>query len=158
MIERKLRLSFTANGKPRSLDLKGNERLIDVLRDSLDLKSVKEGCGAGDCGLCLVLVDGKPMHSCLTMAARIEGKTVITVEGLGDERQLSPIQKAFVETGAVQCGYCIPAQILAAKNLLDTNPRPTKAEIRKALSPVLCRCGSYLRFEESVILASGGST
>jgi aerobic carbon-monoxide dehydrogenase small subunit len=158
MRESKLKISFTANGRQYSLDLRGNERLIDVLRDSLDLKSVKEGCGAGDCGLCLVLVDGKPIHSCLMMASRVRGKTVTTVEALGDERNLHPIQKAFVENGAVQCGYCIPAQILAAKSLLDTNPHPSRAEIRKALKPVLCRCGSYLRFVESVIAASGGGT
>lgn len=158
MKENKLVISFTVNGKPHSLDLRGNERLIDVLRDSLGLRSVKEGCGAGDCGLCLVLVDGKLMHSCLMMAAKARGKSVTTVEALGDEKHLHPIQKAFVENGAVQCGYCIPAQILAAKSLLDSNPHPSKAEIRKALSPVLCRCASYLRFEESVIAASSGGT
>jgi aerobic carbon-monoxide dehydrogenase small subunit len=156
MKESKLAVSFTVNGKQQSLDLKGNERLIDVLRDSLGIRSVKEGCGAGDCGLCLVLVDGKPIHSCLMMAAKVRGKSVITVEGMGDETHLHPIQKAFVENGAVQCGYCIPAQILVAKSLLDTNPHPSRAEIRKALKPVLCRCASYLRFEESVIVASGG--
>lgn len=158
MRESKLTVSFTVNGKQQSLDLRGNERLIDVLRDSLGLKSVKEGCGAGDCGLCLVLVDGKPMHSCLMMAAKIRAKSIITVEGLSDEKNLHPIQKAFIENGAVQCGYCIPAQILAAKSLLDSNPHPTRAEIRKALSPVLCRCASYLRFEESVIVSSSGGT
>jgi aerobic carbon-monoxide dehydrogenase small subunit len=152
----KLSVSFSVNGKAHSLDLRGNERLIDILRDCLGLKSVKEGCGAGDCGLCLVLVDGKLMHSCLMMATKARGKSVTTVEALGDERNLHPIQKAFVENGAVQCGYCIPAQILAAKSLLDTNPHPSKIEIRKALSPVLCRCGSYLRFEESIVAISGG--
>lgn len=152
----KLTVCFTVNGRERFVDLRGNERLIDVLRDSLGLKSVKEGCGAGDCGLCLVLVDGKPTHSCLMMAAQARGRTVTTVEALGDERNLHPIQKAFVEAAAVQCGYCIPAAILAAKALLDSNPRPSKAEIRRALSSVLCRCGSYLRFEEAVISASRG--
>ncbi len=154
----KLTVSFTVNGKQQSLDLNGNERLIDVLRDSLGLKSVKEGCGAGDCGLCLVLVDGKPIHSCLMMAAKARDKDVITVEALGGENHLNPIQKAFIENGAVQCGYCIPAQILAAKSLLDSNPNPSRAEIRRALSPVLCRCASYLRFEESVIAASKRGT
>jgi aerobic carbon-monoxide dehydrogenase small subunit len=158
MVEKKLRLSFTVNGEKYSLDLNGNERLIDVLRDLLDVRSVKEGCGGGDCGLCLVLVDGKPVHSCLALAARFGGKTITTVEALGDEDRLSTIQKAFVRTGAVQCGYCIPAQILAAKSLLDANPRPSIAEIRKALSPVLCRCGSYLRFEESIGLVWNGLT
>ncbi len=155
MKDDKFTVSFTLNGKPCSVDLKGNERLIDVLRDSLDLKSVKEGCGAGDCGLCMVLVDDKPVHSCLMMAGQIRGKAVTTVEGIGDNRTLHPIQKAFLETGAVQCGYCNPAVILAAKSLLDSNPRPSRAEIRRALSPVLCRCGSYVRFEESVLVASG---
>lgn len=158
MNEKKRSLSLIVNGEQRSLDLNGNERLIDVLRDLLNVKSVKEGCGAGDCGLCLVLVDGKPIHSCLALAARLEGKSVTTVEALGDEDHLSAIQKAFVENGAVQCGYCIPAQILAAKALLDANPQPSVAEIRKALSPILCRCGSYLRFEESVLLASSEVT
>lgn len=156
MNEKKLTISFVLNGEPRSLELNGNERLIDVLRDSLNVRSVKEGCGVGDCGLCLVLVEGRPVHSCLALAARLEGRNVTTVEALGDENHLSAIQKAFVETGAVQCGYCIPAQILAAKNLLDSNPRPSNPEIRKALSPVLCRCGSYLRFEEAVGLVSNG--
>jgi len=154
MTEGELKVSFSVNGKQYSLDLRGNERLIDALRDLLNVKSVKEGCGAGDCGLCLVLIDGKPVHSCLALAARLGGKNITTVEALGDEDHLSAIQKAFVEDGAVQCGYCIPAQILVARNLLDANPRPSIDEIRKALSPVLCRCGSYLRFEESVLLAS----
>jgi aerobic-type carbon monoxide dehydrogenase small subunit (CoxS/CutS family) len=129
--------------------------MVDVLRDVLGFKSVMEACGSGACGLCTVLVDGTPVHSCLMMAFQGRGKTMTTVEGLGNEHQLHPLQQAFIDAGAVQCGYCIPAALLAGKALLDAQPHPHHEDIRRALRSVLCRCGSYLRFEEAVLAVAG---
>jgi len=156
MSEKLMKITLRVNGRDYEVGLEGNERLIDLLRDKLGFKSVKEGCGTGDCGLCLVLMNGRPVHSCLVMAFQAREKEITTVEGIGDEQNLHPIQKAFIETGAVQCGYCIPAAILASKYLLDKEEKPTREEIRWMLRSVLCRCGSYIRFEEAIILASGG--
>ncbi|MDJ0270840.1 MAG: (2Fe-2S)-binding protein [Aigarchaeota archaeon] len=155
MAEELLKIRLTVNGREYEVGLGGSELLIDVLRDRLGLKSVKEGCGEGDCGLCLVIADGVPIHSCLVMAFQADGKKITTVEGLGDGENLHPIQRAFIDVGAVQCGYCIPAAILAAKHLIDTTKNPSREEIRRALRSVLCRCGSYIRFEQAILKVVG---
>ncbi len=137
------------NGVDYSLDVDVNERLSDVLRNRLGLMGVKEGCGVGDCGLCIVLLDNRPVNSCLVLAYQATGHEVTTVESLADAEKLHPLQKAFIDVGAVQCGFCIPTALLVLKNLMDKNPSASKVEVRHALRSVLCRCGSYLRFVEA---------
>ncbi|MEM4288294.1 MAG: (2Fe-2S)-binding protein [Candidatus Caldarchaeum sp.] len=144
-----LQVRFKVNGVNYSLDVAPNERLSDVLRVRLGFMGVKEGCGVGDCGLCIVLMDSKPVNSCLVLAYQADGHKIETVESLGGDGKLHPLQKAFVDVGAVQCGFCIPAVLLVLKNLLDTNPTASQDEVRHALRSVLCRCGSYLRFLEA---------
>ncbi|MFN4133292.1 MAG: (2Fe-2S)-binding protein [Candidatus Hadarchaeales archaeon] len=140
------------NGVKKVLSFEPHERLLDVLRR--EYKSVKRGCETGHCGACVVLLDGKPVKSCMMFAAQAMGKEITTVEGLGTVHNPHPIQKAFVEAGAVQCGFCTPAMILCAKALLDENPRPTEDEIRKALDGVLCRCTGYVKIIEAVKIAA----
>ncbi|MFL7794648.1 MAG: molybdopterin cofactor-binding domain-containing protein [Anaerolineae bacterium] len=141
-------VKLTINGEEKTLIVDRTERLLDALR-SAGYTSVKYGCGTGDCGACTVLLDGQPMHSCQVRAADAEGREVTTVEGLSGEG-LHPLQQAFIDTGAIQCGYCTPAQLLTAKALLDRNPSPTEAEIREALSGVLCRCTGYVKIVQAV--------
>jgi aerobic-type carbon monoxide dehydrogenase small subunit (CoxS/CutS family) len=124
--------------------------LVQLLRDDAGLIGTKEGCGEGDCGACTVLLEGEPVNSCLVLAAEADGKEVLTVEGLSREWELHPLQQAFIEDGAVQCGYCIPGMLLAAKALLDENPSPTKAEIRSAIAGNLCRCTGYVRIVQAI--------
>ena len=151
-----MKIRLNVNGVDHEVELKGNERLIDVLREKLGLRSVKEGCGTGECGACIVLVNGVPVASCLMLAVQARGKKITTLEGIGDESNLHPLQKAFIEVGAVQCGYCIPGAILVGKALLDRNPNPSREEIRRAFKSVICRCGSYLLFEEAVRMVAEG--
>ena len=126
--------------------VKGHERLIDVLREHLGLTGTKEGCGQGECGACTVLVNGRAVNSCLFPALEISGKSVLTIEGLqSPEHKLSLLQQAFVDCGAIQCGFCTPGMILSAKALLDSNPKPTEQEIREALQGNLCRCTGYVQ-------------
>lgn len=124
--------------------------LAQLLRDDAGLTGTKEGCGEGDCGSCTVLLDGEPVNSCLVLAAEADGKEVLTVEGLSREWELHPLQQAFIEDGAVQCGYCIPGMLLSAKALLDENPAPTEAEIRSAIAGNLCRCTGYVRIVQAI--------
>ncbi len=149
-------VSLKVNGKPYSLDVAENETLSEVLRYRLGFMSVKEGCGEGDCGLCIVLLNGRPVHSCLVPAWRAEGAEVITVEGIGTESSLHPVQKAFVDEGAVQCGFCIPAAVLIGKWALDNGLAVDRERIRWAYRGLLCRCGSYIIFEGSVVRAARG--
>jgi len=142
-------ITLTINGTRKRLPVEHAESLLDVLRRQ-SYWSVKRGCETGDCGVCTVLLDGQPIHSCMRLAVEADGHVVTTVEGLGQEGGLHPIQRAFVETGAIQCGYCTPAQILTAKALLDGNANPSDAEVREALSGVLCRCTGYARSVEAV--------
>lgn len=121
----------------------GTRTLLEVLRDDLGLVGTKEGCGVGVCGACTVLVEGKPMSSCLVLAEQVAGKEIVTIEGLSREGQLHPVQQAFLDEGAFQCAYCTPGFILSAVALLEENPSPTEDEIRDYLSGNLCRCGSY---------------
>jgi carbon-monoxide dehydrogenase small subunit len=145
------RLTFNVNGEPYVLEhVPVNRTLLQVLRDDLGLTGTKEGCGEGDCGACTVLVDGKAVNSCLVLAAEVEGRDVLTVEGLAKGGQLHPLQQAFVDEGAVQCGFCTPGMLMSAKALLDSNPSPNETEIRTALAGNLCRCTGYVRIVNAV--------
>lgn len=136
-------ISLKVNGKLESLEVEDADTLLEVLRDQLKLWSVREGCGVGACGTCTVLMDGKPVSSCLLLASRVEGREITTVEGLARDGQLHVIQEAFIEERALQCGYCTPGFILSVKALLDENPAPTDDEVREFLSGNLCRCAGY---------------
>jgi carbon-monoxide dehydrogenase small subunit len=149
-----MRISFTLNGRPLEVDVPPGRRLLDLLRDDLGLISPKEGCSEGECGACTVLVNGRPRLSCLTAAIQIDGKEVLTVEGLSPAGELHPIQRAFAELGAVQCGFCTPGFVLVAYALLKENPNPTRQEVREYLSGNLCRCTGYERIVDAVLLAA----
>jgi aerobic-type carbon monoxide dehydrogenase small subunit (CoxS/CutS family) len=142
--------SFILNDMPAELLVKTTETLLDVLRERLGMVSVKRGCDTGDCGACTVLVNGEPLRSCITIALTVAGKRVETVEGLTVDGQLNPLQTAFHEHYASQCGFCTPGMIMSAKALLEKNPGPDRAEIVAAISGNLCRCGSYLEIVEAV--------
>jgi carbon-monoxide dehydrogenase small subunit len=144
-------LTFTLNGEPVQLEIEPHLTLLQVLREELELPGTKEGCGMGECGACTVLLDGKTVNSCIFPALEVEGKSVMTIEGVADaKRGLHPIQKAFVEHGAVQCGFCTPGMVLSAKALLDENPKPTEEEIRNGIAGNLCRCTGYLQIIEAI--------
>jgi carbon-monoxide dehydrogenase small subunit len=144
-------ISIKINGVNRKLEIKDNELLLDVIRDRAGVKSVKAGCWRGECGLCTVLLDGKPVKSCFVLAIEAEGREVTTAEGLAPEGQLSPIQKHFVEKAALQCGFCTPSFVLTAHYLLSVNPNPTENEIREYLSGHICRCGTYKQMIEAIL-------
>ncbi len=148
-----LKIYFELNGEPMYVEIKPGEMLLDLLR-RLGMKSVKEGCRTGECGACTVLLDGKPVRSCLTFAAKIKGHRVTTLEGLGSPANPHPLQEAFLETGAVQCGFCTPGMILVAYDLLSRNPDPTPEEVREAITGNLCRCTGYVKIVEAVLLAA----
>ncbi|KMY66267.1 (2Fe-2S)-binding protein [Desulfocarbo indianensis] len=145
----KIPIEFVVNGEPQALFVKPNHTLLDVLRDDLGLLGAKKGCGEGKCGTCTVIMDGKPVNSCLILAPRADGSDIITVEGLADGEP-HPMQKAFVEQGAVQCGFCTPGMIMTACALLDEKSDPSEEEIRLALSGNLCRCTGYAKIVEAV--------
>jgi aerobic carbon-monoxide dehydrogenase small subunit len=138
-----LTISTTINGSPQDLTVRPNQTLLECLRDDLSLKGSVEGCGVGVCGSCTVLVDGRPVSSCLMLATNAEGKAVTTIEGLSQSGELDPVQKAFLKHQAFQCGYCTPGMIMAVKGLLTNHPHPTEAQTRDYLSGNLCRCGTY---------------
>ena len=152
----KLVVHYTINGRPYEAYIAPNRTLLEVLRDELRLTGAKEGCGTGDCGACSVIVDGKLVTSCLMLAPQADGAELVTIEGLAPDGQLHPVQQAFIEKGAVQCGFCIPGMILAGKALLDRNPGPSEQEIRQAIAGNLCRCTGYTKIVEA-IAAAGGS-
>ncbi len=144
-------LSFTLNGKAVKTDVDPSTLLVDLLREDLGLTGTKVGCREGECGACTVLIDGEAYNSCLMPAAKVQGRDVMTIEGLQKpDGSLDPIQQAFMEAGAAQCGFCTPGMILNAKALLSNNPHPDEHEIRKALSGVLCRCTGYRKIVEAV--------
>ncbi|OYT57246.1 MAG: hypothetical protein B6U76_01565 [Desulfurococcales archaeon ex4484_217_2] len=147
-------ITLNVNGKDYTVNVKPYERLIDVLRYKLGFLSVKEGCGRGECGSCAVIMDGKLVPSCLVLAVQARGKKIITLEGIAPPGKLHAIQKALLDTYAMQCGFCFPGVIMAAYYLLSKNQNPSEDEIRYALSGNLCRCGSYLRFIKAVKLAA----
>ncbi len=148
-------LHFIVNGKAVDLQVEPHLTLLQVLRDQLLLTGAKEACGTGDCGACTVLLDGEPICSCLKLAVEVEGRQVLTIEGLGTEDALDPLQQAFIEAGALQCGFCTPGMLLSAKALLMKNPRPNEAEIRAALAGNLCRCTGYDKIIKAVQAAAG---
>jgi carbon-monoxide dehydrogenase small subunit len=144
-------LRFTVNEEPREIAVEPWWTLLDVLRDQLELTGAKKGCDRGDCGACTVLLDGKPIVSCTTLAVQAHGRRVTTIEGLMTEGQPHPLQQAFVDVGAVQCGFCTPGMVLAAKALLDENPSPTEDNVREAIAGNLCRCTGYAKIVEAVL-------
>jgi aerobic carbon-monoxide dehydrogenase small subunit len=144
------KITLHVNGERYHLDVPVNRTLLQSLREDVGLQDTKEGCGSGDCGACTVLVDNKPVNSCLMLAVSASGREITTVEGLAKDDKLHPLQEAFIQEGAVQCGFCTPGMLLTAKGLLDENPSPSEADIRKALAGNLCRCTGYVRIVKAV--------
>jgi len=142
------------NGEEHELEISANETLLEVLRERLSLTGAKEGCQDGSCGACTILLDGKPARACLILALEAEGKDILTIEGLSRGNELHPIQEAFINHGGIQCGFCTPGMILTAKALIDSNPEPTEAEVKEAISGNLCRCTGYTKIVESIIAAT----
>jgi aerobic carbon-monoxide dehydrogenase small subunit len=151
----KLRLAFTVNGEPRDLVVESYKTLLEVLREDLGLTGTKHGCELGECGACAVALDGELVLSCLVAAVECEGRSALTVEGLRQGPDLHPLQDAFADHGAAQCGYCTPGMLVAAKCLLDRNARPSRDEIAQALSGQICRCTGYLQIFDAVESAAG---
>jgi len=147
-------MTLTVNGTPYEVAIEPRQSLLQLLREELHLTGTKEGCSEGECGACTVLLDGKTVDSCLIFALEAQGREVTTIEGLAQGDRLHPIQKAFAEYGAVQCGFCTPGMILAAKVLLDNNPHPTELEIRQGISGNLCRCTGYVKIVEAIQAAA----
>jgi aerobic carbon-monoxide dehydrogenase small subunit len=147
-------IHITVNHQPLELAVEPNQTLLEVIRENLGLTGTKAGCLVGDCGACTVLVEGRPVNSCLMLAVQADGKQLTTIEGVETPQGLHPLQAAFVDKGAIQCGYCTPGMILSAKGLLDGNPRADEAEIRKAISGNLCRCTGYQKIVEAILFAS----
>lgn len=146
-----VKISFKLNGCDTCVEVLPNTLLVDLLRDMLGLKGTKVGCREGECGACTVLLDGEAVNSCILPAAKVEGRSIVTIEGLvNEDGQLHPIQQAFISEGAVQCGFCTPGMILNAKALLDKNPKPSDGEIRSGISGVLCRCTGYRKIVQAI--------
>jgi len=150
----KLIIELTINGKKRKVETTPSTRLLDLIRDDLHLTGTKEGCGKGECGACTVIMNGELVTSCLILAPQADGAVITTIEGVGDGENLDPVQEAFIETGAVQCGFCTPGMILAAKKLLEENPHPTEEEIKRGISGNLCRCTGYQKIFDAIKLAA----
>jgi carbon-monoxide dehydrogenase small subunit len=153
VMEKRL-VHLSVNGEQYDVAVWPNETLVEVLRDRLGLTGTKMGCGEGACGTCTVLVEGRPVRSCLTLAVEAQGKEIVTIEGLSQGAELHPVQKAFIEHGAIQCGFCSPAMILTSKALLDENPQPTEEEVRRAISGVVCRCTGYAKIVDAMLAAA----
>jgi carbon-monoxide dehydrogenase small subunit len=147
-------ITFTVNGALRTLDCETDHTLLELLRDRLNLTGTKECCAEGECGACTVLLNGRAVNSCLVLAVECDGEDVRTIEGLATGGRLDPLQQAFVASGAVQCGFCIPGMIVAARYLLSTNPHPSEQEVREGLSGNLCRCAGYSRIVSAVLMAA----
>ena len=147
-------VSFTLNGKLQELDVEPHELLLDVIRDRLGLTGAKRSCDVQVCGACTLLVDGRPVSACTTLAFEVRGKSVMTIEGLAENGKLHPLQQAFIEHGGFQCGFCTPGMILAAKALLDENPRPTEEELKHFMHGNICRCTGYKKIIESIMAAA----
>jgi aerobic carbon-monoxide dehydrogenase small subunit len=150
----RVNLEIEINGKLHKVEIDPSTLLLDLLRDELELTGAKRGCETGYCGCCTVLMDGKAVHSCSVLAMRARDHEILTIEGMDTDGKLHPIQQAFLELNAAQCGYCSPGMIMSARALLDSNPTPDRAEISRALSGNLCRCTGYLPIIDAVLLAS----
>lgn len=151
-----IKVSLVINGQKEEREIPPNISLLELLRDHLGLTGTKKGCEIGECGACTVIVNGKAVNSCLVLVPQINGKSIQTVEGLGTETSLHPLQKAFVDEGAVQCGFCTPGMILAAKALIDENPHPSRQETEDAISGNLCRCTGYLQIVKAIEASGKG--
>ena len=149
-------INIVVNGRGRALEVAVHHTLLDALRDDLELTGTKECCLVGECGACTVVVDGRIVDSCLMLAVEADGAEILTVEGLAQDGQLSPLQQAFLDKGAVQCGFCTPGQLVAAQALLDGNADPSVVEIQEGLAGNLCRCGCYFQITEAVLSAAEG--
>jgi len=145
-----MEIELTLNGKLIQVDVPPHWTLLRVLREALGLTGTKEGCGIGECGACTVLMDGKPVNACLILAPKAEGRRIETVEGLGSQDSLHPLQESFIQHGAVQCGFCTPGILMSAKALLDETPHPNKEEVKEAISGHLCRCTGYQQIIEAI--------
>ena len=143
-------ITMNVNGREYEIAVAPNRTLTQALREELGLLGTKEGCGIGDCGACTVILDGRPVNSCLVLAVQANGSQVMTIEGVAEDQNLHPVQQAFVDHGAIQCGFCTPGMVLSAKSLLERNPHPTELEVREAISGNLCRCTGYQKIVEAV--------
>jgi carbon-monoxide dehydrogenase small subunit len=150
-----VKIDFKLNGRDYSLEVREDMRLLDFLREELKLTGTKEGCGEGECGACTVIIDGKAVNSCLVLVPEIDGKEVMTVEGLERDGRLHPLQESFIEKGAVQCGFCTPGMLMSAKALLDRNDDPSDEEIMEAIEGNLCRCTGYYKIVQAIRDAAG---
>jgi len=150
-----VKIDFKVNGRDYSLEVREDMRLLDFLREELKLTGTKEGCGEGECGACTVIIDGKAVNSCLVLVPEIDGREVITVEGLERDGRLHPLQESFIEKGAVQCGFCTPGMLMSAKVLLDGNADPSDEEIMEAIEGNLCRCTGYYKIVQAIRDAAG---
>ena len=150
----KLQLTLTVNGEARDVIVPAHKSLLEVLREDLNLTGTKHGCELGECGTCTVLVDGVPVLSCLVLPIEVQGRDIKTVEGMAEHGRLHPLQQAFAELGAAQCGYCTPGILLTAEALLEANPAPSRQEVREALAGNLCRCTGYTKILDAVELAA----
>ncbi|MDO8691041.1 MAG: (2Fe-2S)-binding protein [Dehalococcoidia bacterium] len=147
-------IKLTVNGQEYEVAVEPNRSLLDVLRDDLELTGTKKGCETGDCGACTVIMDGKPVSSCLVLAVAARDKNILTIEGVAQGGKLHPVQEAFINLGAIQCGYCTPGMILSAKALLEENPHPTEWEVREAIAGNLCRCTGYVKIVKAILAAA----
>ena len=143
-------IQLKVNGQAYEIAVNTHQTLLEVLREELSLTGTKEACNLGECGSCTVLIDGIPVHSCLTLAVEAQEKDITTIEGLAEGCRLDPLQQSFIDHGAIQCGFCTPGMVLAAKGLLKKNPSPSEAEIRKAISGNLCRCTGYVKIVDAI--------
>ncbi|NOZ30081.1 MAG: (2Fe-2S)-binding protein [Chloroflexi bacterium] len=150
----KVRVSFVVNGRPVTVETAPHRTLLEVLRDDLDLTGTKEGCGTGDCGACTVHLDGEAVCSCLVLAPEVDGREVVTIEGVAEDGRLHPLQEAFIELGGLQCGFCTPGFIMTALAFLNKNPDPTEAEVREGIAGNLCRCTGYDKIVKAILAAS----
>ena len=147
-------IELSVNGEKGQWSVEGNQTLLDFLREQLDLTGTKKGCDQGDCGACTVLIDGQPVNACLVLAAEVADRDITTIEGLGGDDKLHPLQQAFADYNAIQCGFCTPGMILTSVALLNENPDPTEAELRRYLQGNLCRCTGYVKIVEAVQAAA----
>ncbi len=152
----KVPIKLEVNGETHEREVEPRMTLLDFIRNELNLTGTKEGCGEGDCGACTVVVDGSAVNACLMLAVEADRKEVLTIEGVADGDNLHPLQQAFIENGAIQCGFCTPGMILSAKTFLESNPRPTEQEVRVAIAGNLCRCTGYDKIVKSILAAAAG--